>query len=80
MDADPDRAAKTVAVAPPACSMAGVNATLTVFLLAPVVRYGNKVQQPIRARPSRVATNTRARLRSLTASLVASVVCIQMVF
>ena len=67
-------------LSPRPCSMAGVNATLTVFLLAPVVRYGNKVQQPIRARPSRVATNTRARLRSLTASLVASVVCIQMVF
>jgi hypothetical protein len=47
-DADPDRAAKTV-VSPRPCSMAGINVTLTVFLLAPVGRYSSKVQQPTRA-------------------------------
>ena len=48
-DADPDRAQRRW-LSPRPCSMAGVNATLTVFLLAPVVRYStSKVQQPTRA-------------------------------
>ena len=54
-----------------------VNAILTMFLLAPVVRYSNKVQQPMRATAVLAGIHTRAGLHRLTASRDAPVVCIQ---